>query len=369
MNEVIDQYLREKAARPGEIVGCLSDGTVIRQAGEPTPKRLQTIGAAQLMAKGFERLHAPVAGLIVEGVTLLCGSSKIGKSWLVLDMCLAVASGRSFLGRKTERGQVLYLALEDSQRRLKSRIETLGEQPEDNLFFATQSRDMESGLLDDLNGWADGVDSPRMIVVDTLQKVRGSLPAKTNAYAADYAIMSKLKTFADARHIAVVLVHHLNKMRDVNDPYDRISGSTGLMGAADTTILIVRDRKSENANVTFTGRDVWGDDFPIRMHNGRWSAVSLEAIELEEYESDPIVQTCKELLRQAFGGSVRISLQDFLDAAVRIRGTCVAATKNELSKKLEALTPKLLQYDGIVLSAGKRVGNERGLVLVCSKEV
>ena len=367
MNEVIDGYLREKKPAPGDVVGHLDDGTAIRQAREPTRKPFQTIGAAQLLAKEFDRLHAPVEGLIVEGLTMLCGSSKIGKSWLVLSMCLAVASGRPFLGRRTERGEVLYLALEDSERRLKSRIETLGEQPDDGLNFAIQSRNLEDGLLEDLTEWAEQAQRPRMIVIDTLQKVRGAIPAKSNAYAADYAVMAKLKAFADVHHVAVVLVHHLNKMRDVNDPYDRISGSTALMGAADTTILVARDRKSDDATVTFTGRDVWGDDFSIRMRDGRWTAISREAAELEAYEADLIVKTCRELLRNSFGETVRISLQGFMDFAAQLHMTCVAATKNELSRRLDDLAPKLAQHDGIVLSNGKRVGTERGIVLAKPK--
>lgn len=360
----IDSYLREKA---GAVIGHLEDGTAIRQAREPTRKPLQTIGAAQLLAKHFDRLHAPVEGLIVEGLTMLCGSSKIGKSWLVLSMCLAVASGRPFLGRRTERGEVLYLALEDSERRLKERIEKLGETPDDGLSFATQSRDLESGLLEDLGEWVEQAQRPRMIVVDTLQKVRGVMPSKSNAYAVDYSVIGRLKGFADTHHVAVVLVHHLNKMRDVNDPYDRISGSTGLMGAADTTILVARDRKSDDATVTFTGRDVWGDDFTIRMRDGRWSAISREAAALEAYEADLIVKTCRELLRRSFGEAVSISSQGFLDFAAELHKTCVAATKNELSRKLDELAPKLAQYDGIILSKGKRIGTERGISLAKPK--
>lgn len=98
-----------------------------------------------------------------------------------------------------------------------------------------------------------------MIVIDTLQKVRGAaVPARTNAYAADYDAMARLKAFADKNHVAVVLVHHLNKLRNVDDPYDKISGSTGLMGAADTTVLIARERGSDDATVSFTGRDSMG---------------------------------------------------------------------------------------------------------------
>lgn len=363
------EYLKERQIAPGAQVGTLEDGTVVRQARAEAQATLTGVDAKTLLEKSFARLSEPVGGFIVEGLTLLCGASKIGKSWLVLSLACAVAAGKPFLGRSTEQGSVLYLALEDSERRLQERLLKLHENPGSALVFATQCRTLEDGLLDDLRDWVRGVERPRLIIIDTLQKVRGSaVSARVNAYASDYAMMARLKTFADENRIAVVLVHHLNKMRDVSDPYDRISGSTGLMGAADTTILIARERGSDDAKVTFTGRDVWGDDFMIRMHDGRWTAMSGEAQEREVYETSPIVQTCRMLLGRSFGEMVKITLQDFLDASVQGCGMLAAATKQELSARLTELAPKLLQYDGILVSNGKRVGSQRGIYLSTSSK-
>lgn len=361
----VDDYLLEKERPvPGALLGTLEDGTPVRQAKETSTPVLSFIGADALLGKQFGEMREAVRGMFVEGLTLLCGASKIGKSWFTLQLCCAVASGRPFLGRPTEQGDVLYLALEDSERRLKARLTKLGETPGAALSFATQCRTLDDGLLDDLRSWAEAVHSPRLIVIDTLQKVRGdATPSRANAYAADYAAMSRLKSFADERHVAVVLVHHLNKMKDVSDPYDRISGSTGLMGAADTTILIARERDSDDAKVMLTGRDVWSDDFMLRMRDGRWTTVSGEALERETYEENPIVQTCRMLLKESFGEQVRITLQELLDASVRCCGMLAAATKNELSTKLQAIAPELSKFDGILVSAGKRVGNQRGVYL------
>ena len=120
---------------------------------------------------------------------------------------------------------------------------------------------------------------------------------------------------------------------------------------------------ADDATVILTGRDVWSDDFMLRMRDGRWSAVSGEALERETYEENPIVQTCRALLKESFGEQVRITLQDFLDASVRCCGMLAAATKNELSTKLQAIAPELSKYDGILVSAGKRVGSQRGVYL------
>ena len=198
-----------------------------------------------------------------------------------------------------------------------------------------------------------------------LQKIRGgALPSRASAYAADYDLMGRLKRFADSHHIAVVLVHHLNKLKDVSDPYDRISGSTGLMGAADTTVLISRERGSDDATVSYTGRDVWGEDFHLRMQEGRWQAISAEARAREAFEKDDLVRLIRDLADEAIGGAFKVSLQGLMDAAADRYGAVIAGTKNELSRRLEELAPGLEEYDGIVIQTGKRVGSERGIHIV-----
>ena len=270
----------------------IEDGFTVRDAVETSPAVLQptihAIGAADLAGKEFAPLVEPVKGLIVEGLTMLCGASKIGKSWLVLQMCVAVASGMPFLGRQTTSGAVLYLAYEDSERRLKDRLQRQKSVSSANLQFDTNIISLDGGLLDALTGWIDSNPSARMIVIDTLQKVRGQAPARANAYAEDYKVMALLKAFADRHHVAVVVVHHLNKLRDVSDPFDRISGSTGLMGAADTAIIIARQRGEDDATVTFAGRDVYGEDFQMRFENCCWRVCDPAILARERYENSPI---------------------------------------------------------------------------------
>lgn len=366
MGEALENFKRERRAKPGEVVEVLDDGTVIRQAKETTGgPRIHPISADDLMQKEFPLLHEPVRGLIVEGLTLLCGSSKIGKSWLVLSMACAVAAGKPFIGRSTEQGTVLYLALEDSQRRIQYRLGQLREEPGAALHFLTHAPTLDGGLLAALEDWVGETPTASLVVIDTLQKIRGgALPSRASAYAVDYDLMGRLKQFADSHHIAVVLVHHLNKLKDVSDPYDRISGSTGLMGAADTTILISRERGSDDATVSFTGRDVWGADFHLRMQEGRWQAISAEARAREAFEKDDLVRLIRDLADEAIGGVFKVSLQGLMDAAADRYGAVIAGTKNELSRRLEELAPGLEEYDGIVIQTGKRVGTERGIHIV-----
>lgn len=323
-------------------------------------KRFAIRHADALQRIEFEPLISPIDNLIVEGLTLLCGASKIGKSWFVLGMCCAVASGRSFLGRETLQGDVLYLALEDSERRLKERLDKLGESPTSSLQFATSALALDSGLLEQMEDWVRHTGRPRMIVIDTLQKVRGPAPNRVNAYAVDYEAMGKLKAFADRFRVALVLVHHLNKSKEASDPFDKISGSTGLMGAADTSILIDRERGSNDAKLSFTGRDVWGDDLSLRMCDGRWSVIGHDVIEREAYDKHPIVRTVKALIAESFGGVAKIVSEDLQDAIVRICGNCPYGTKDAASKAVSAVAPNLLRYDGINTER-VRLGSKNGL--------
>ena len=337
-----------------------------RAVASPT---IQAIGAGTLAGKEFAPLVEPVNGLIVEGLTLLCGASKIGKSWLVLQMCAAVASGTPFFGRQTIPGHVLYCAFEDGERRLQARLEKQDSTPGDNLQFQTEIITLDGGLLNALDSWIVQNPDTKLIVIDTLQMVRGAVPSRVNAYAEDYKVMRQLKGLADKHHVAVVVVHHLNKMRDVDDPFDKISGSTGLMGAADTTLLVSRPRGENDATVTFTGRDVYGDDFQIRFEDCRWKVCDPAVLERERYESSPAVKAVKQFVAQAtFDGVWESTYADFKEWAAN-RGYFIGATQTDAHRALERVTEKLAQLDGISIQHDKRIGKARGFRVVTRKEV
>lgn len=357
MSKNIDRYLAEKG-----------DAPELNQARAQAPEDGQTrrqyvpevFSMRELMQQEFEPLRMPVDGLIVEGLTVLAGAAKLGKSWFALSLCCAVASGKPFLGRSVQRGEVLYLALEDSKRRLKSRFEKLGERPTDALRITLKSRDLTSGLLDDLEASAAKTPDLRLVIIDTLQKVRGVTPQRVNAYGADYSDLGALKRFADRHHIALIVVHHLNKLRDVSDPLDRISGSTAITGAADTIILLDRERGSDDAVLRVTGRDVWSDDIPLRMCEGRWTAISPEAAERERYERDPIVRVVRELLGKSFGGELVLPLATLRDAVIERTGA-VISTRNELRHRLSELSAPFKRFDNIYVTMDKRTGTKRGV--------
>jgi RecA-family ATPase len=178
----------------------------------------------------------------------------------VLDLCLAVAGGRETLGDvRPSQGDAIYLALEDNRRRLQRRVDKLlgafAETWPSRLTLSTDWRRMNEGGIDDLRDWCDSVQEPRLIVIDTLAKVRPTIIGKGGpTYDDDYRSIGDLHRLAKDRGIAIVLIHHVRKM-DAEDPIDTVSGTLGLTGAADTVLVL--DRRSDTGMTLYgRGRDI-----------------------------------------------------------------------------------------------------------------
>ena len=162
----------------------------------PRPAYQRGISAAALMAKQFAPVNYVVPGLLAEGATLFGGKPKIGKSWMAYDFALAIASGRPVFGKiAITQGDVLYLALEDSERRLKSRLLKKGvRHPPERLTLATEWPGLDAGCIAELEAWADAVERPTLIIVDVLKMVRGVTRPGESLYDADYRALTGLAT-------------------------------------------------------------------------------------------------------------------------------------------------------------------------------
>ena len=340
----------------------IENGFVIHEAVQMSPagpRRIRDLGGDELMEKEFPKQNTPVENLIVEGLTLLCGAPKMGKSWLSLDLCISVAAGKPFLGRNVEQGDVLYLGYEDSERSLQKRLTKLGGNVPAAFRYDTGDNvvTMTGGLLYVLDEWADTHPEAKVIVIDTLAKVRPVTRGRVNVYDADYETIGKLKAFADRRHIALVLVHHLNKAKDDGgDIFNRINGSNGLTGAADTMLVLDRKRDEMDGTLYITGRDVWGDDIPVRFNGGRWTAIDAVTVEREHYNTQPVVKAVKALL--ATGEKPAISYKDFKAFGID-NSLYVGASSNEVHKALDRLADDFARFDGIYFQH-KQVGSARG---------
>jgi len=224
----------------------------------PTPLTLASAEVLQTMT--FPPIKYVVPGVIVEGLTLLAGKPKIGKSWLLLHAAIAVARGGFTLGDiHCIEGDVLYCALEDTLRRLQSRVtKLLGiSQPwPKRLEFRCEMPRLTEGGLDVIKGWIEKSERPRLIIIDILARVRPPRKKDQQQYDADYDSVVGLRTLANEHGIAIVVVHHQRKM-DADDPFDTISGTLGLTGVPDTVLVLKYDRGGSGTTVLHgRGRDL-----------------------------------------------------------------------------------------------------------------
>jgi DNA-binding transcriptional ArsR family regulator len=219
--------------------------------------RNEWITARELMTRRFDPINWIVQSYIVEGLTVFAGAPKMGKSWLMLGVAAAVAGGGTALGSiPCEAGDVLYLALEDNHRRLQSRLLHMQLQnPPDRLTFATRWASLDDGCVDQLEGWLAGCAKPRLIVIDVFAKVRGVNAGRETQYEADYRFAAALQELAGRRAIGIVVVHHTRKM-DAEDPFDAVSGTRGLTGAADSVLVLQREPGSTTPVLYGRGRDM-----------------------------------------------------------------------------------------------------------------
>ena len=217
--------------------------------------KLETINAEDLQNRTYEPTPFLVDELIPEGLYILAGAPKIGKSWLALWLCLCVSQGQPLWNFATTQGEALYLSLEDSFQRIQTRLFDLTEDAPSTLHFAIMADTLKHGLEQQIEQFLTEHPDTKLVVIDTLQRVRGT-GSDSNLYANDYQDIGILKQLADKRHIAILLIHHLRKLHD-DDPMNMISGSTGLSGAADSTFVLQKNSRLANiASLHCTGRDI-----------------------------------------------------------------------------------------------------------------
>ena len=285
--------------------------------------RLQTIDADTLQSTAYEPVSFVVDDLLPQGLHLLAGAPKIGKSWLALWLCLCAAQGKPLWTFATRPCEVLYLCLEDSFQRIQSRLFDLTEDAPPTLHFAVMSQQLHNGLVEQIEQFLKEHPQTRLIVIDTLQRIR-TAGNDANPYASDYRDIGVLKAMADKHRIAILLVHHLRKMND-DDPMNMISGTTGLSGATDSNFVLRKSQRRENtATLYCTGRDI-----PYRE-----LALERNAENVWELVSDSRTQL--ELL----GGRIVILLSELMRDRAEFIGT-----PTELSAQIdpagsEGITPK-----------------------------
>lgn len=257
------------------------------------------ISAADLRRMTFEPVRYVLDRFIPEGMTLLVGRPKVGKSWWVLDLCLACAAGHSAFGTlKALQGDVLYLALEDGKRRLQRQLDKLlptfsGEWPNElKLVPMGGWRRADQGGLEDIEAWCKSVSNPVLVVVDTLERIRKPANGKSPLYSADYEAITGLQKIAIKYGIAIVVLHH-DRKSDADDAFDTVSGTLGLTGAADTILII---KRRPNGVVLYArGRDIEESETAMQFDKAtcRWNILGAASEVLRSNERARVIAALK----------------------------------------------------------------------------
>lgn len=233
--------------------------------------KIQLIDAEALYYKPLEHPKMLIDGVLSDGLAIMAGDSKIGKSWMVLWMCLQISKGEPVWGLPTRKTGVVYLALEDREWRVQQRMQDLTDTPPENLHFGFSCGQLGAELESQIEDVLKDYPSTGLLFIDTLQMVRDNVSAKVNAYAQDYKDLSSLKKIADNHGICIFVVHHTRKERDGGNIFNDMTGSTGIMGVADTGMILRKDdRFGDNATLCITGRDVEEKKLKMQMRGVKW---------------------------------------------------------------------------------------------------
>lgn len=251
-----------------------------------------------LMNTVLEPIQFVVSGLVPQGLHILAGAPKVGKSWLALWLCLCVSKGEPVWELQTVKSDVLYLCLEDSYARIQNRLFDITDCAPDNLFFSIMSEKLRDGLEEQIEGFLSSHPETVLVVIDTLQRVR-KIANDVSPYASDYRDLGVLKALADKHHIAIVLIHHLRKMND-DDPMNMISGTTGISGAADSSYVLRKDKRGgKTATLYCTGRDIEYRELSLEFDSEThiWNLLS-NSVPQEKDPSDSIIDSLSAFLSE-----------------------------------------------------------------------
>ena len=301
-------------------------------------KTLNIIDAHELMERDLPPPRFCVDTLLPHGLSILGGAPKIGKSWLMLDLAVRVAKGEPLWNLPTRQSAVLYLCLEDSEKRVQQRLLTITDEvPEQRLFLATQAGKLTDDLCDQIREQKSLHPDVALVIVDTFQMVRGG--SGDVSYAGDYEDVRKMKELADALGIVLLLVHHLRKRGD-GDELNKLSGTTGLSGAADAVFVLDKnDRMQDEAKLMCTGRDIESRELALRFNRADcvWNLVSDSMEQSSLFLPDELAALVALMKsRGAFSGSnTELAYQISVRAGVSVPAKGLKQLMNKWRGRLE----------------------------------
>jgi len=258
-------------------------------------QRFHTIDGETLMNTPLKLIPFVVDGLIAPGLHLLAGAAKVGKSWLALWLSVAVAKGEDVWGMHTKQGTTLYLCLEDSTIRIQNRLFEITEDAPPCVHFTTEAQIIGAGLEGQIETFIAEHPDTVLVIIDTLQLVRRTV--FDTSYANDYRELSALKKLADRHGVAILLIHHLRKEND-SDTFNRISGTTALQGAVDSSFTLVESKRgSGTALLSCVGRDIEYRELELRRSSDNIWEVQSDSYHQPEMLKDNIIFLLSDFMR------------------------------------------------------------------------
>lgn len=322
------------------------------------PSYLKTVSMTELFDNVYQSRPPVIDGLLYRGMYLFVGAPKMGKSFLMGQIAYHVSTGTPLWGFPVRQGTVLYLALEDDYGRLQERLYRMfGTAENENLFFSVAARQLGKGLDEQLTRFLREHPDTSLIIIDTLQKVR-EVGGDNYSYANDYQIITRLKTFADAYGICLMVVHHTRKQK-ADDAFDMISGTNGLMGAADGAFLLQKEKRtSDTATLEVSGRDQQDQRLYLKRNEEKlcWD---LDRIETRLWEAPP------EPLLEEVAKRITADCPEWSGSPTELCGFLGVDMKaNTLTKMLNVNAGRLFQEYGIQYwNKRSHVGRQVGLRL------
>ena len=315
------------------------------------PRYLHTITLTELFQTSYTSRPPIIEGLLYAGAYILAGAPKIGKSFMVAQIAYHVSTGQDLWEYKVHQGTVLYLALEDDFQRIQSRMFMMyGVEDTPNLHFATTAGKIGNGLDEQLENFIREHSDTNLIIIDTMQKIR-EVGGEAYSYASDYEIIGKIKQFADQHGICVLTVHHTRKQQ-ADDSFETISGTTGLLGCADGSLLMQKKKRTGlDATVKVVGRDQQDQILYLKKdpQTQIWNLERLEN-ELQKEPPNPVLETVAKMVTEVWCGSPT-ELVSFLQIDMQ---------PNTLTKHLNVNSGRLLlehniQYENTRTHAGRKI--------------
>ena len=252
-------------------------------------EKLHLISADTLFYQPLDHPKMLIDGILSNGLAILSGDSKIGKSWMVLWLCLKISQGEPVWGLPTTKTDVIYLALEDNDWRIQQRMQDLVDEPPKNLHFGFSCGKLGAELEGQIKSVLEDNPNTGLLFIDTLQMVRDNVSSRVNAYAQDYKDLSALKKIADDHKMCFFLVHHNRKEHDGSNVFNDMTGSTGIAGVADTCMVLRKeDRFGNDAVLSITGRDIEEKRLKLAMRKNVWEVT--EALDTSALRQERIPQ-------------------------------------------------------------------------------